>query len=383
MRNLATLVLENGIIFHGESLGIEGSVVGEIVFNTAMTGYQEIITDPSYLNQIVILTHPHIGNTGTNLIDMESDKIYIKGLIIKNVSETSDHFNNQKNFIDYLKDNNVITITEIDTRKLTRMLRKLGSLKGCLYTSNKENYYTAYKKAFNFDGSQGFDLVKEVSTKFIYQHIKHDFPKKIFNTSNIFQLKDSSKIHIVVYDFGVKRNILKLLISYGCNLTIVPADTRAKCVLKLLPDGIFLSNGPGDPKPCVYAINAIKIFLEKNIPMFGVCLGHQLLALANGARIIKMKCGHHGSNHPVKNVLTNKVIITSQNHGFTVDLKTLPKNIQITHKSLFDGTLQGLSLKNKFAFSFQGHPESSPGPHDSRLLFNKFINMCIQFKQNN
>lgn len=369
LSKLAVLVLENGIIFHGKSIGIKGSSVGEIVFNTAMTGYQEILTDPSYSHQIITLTYPHIGNTGTNLNDIESNKIHIRGLIIRNISLIASNHNNQQNFTDYLKKNKIITITEIDTRKLTRILRKLGSLKGCIYTLNKENYYSAYQKSILFSGLKGIDLVKTVTTKKTYQWIKGSTKQP--TSSKI--IKKNLIFHVVVYDFGVKRNILRLLVDRGCYLTVVPATTTAKNVLKLVPDGIFLSNGPGDPEPCQYAIKSIKTILKKNIPIFGICLGHQLLALANGAKIVKMKCGHHGANHPVKQLATNKVIITSQNHGFTVDINNLPSNIEITHTSLFDETIQGLKIKNKLAFSFQGHPEASPGPHDAQLLFDLFI----------
>lgn len=370
MNKLAVLVLENGIIFHGTSLGVDGYSVGEVVFNTSMTGYQEIITDPSYSHQIVTLTFPHIGNTGTNLNDIESNKIHIRGLIVRDLSLIASNYSNQKNFKKYLKTHNVITMTNVDTRKLTRILRQIGSLKGCIYTLSKENYYSAYQKSIAFSGLKGIDLVRTVTTKKIYHwNQKHINLKKSVLTLN----KHKPSLHIVVYDFGVKRNILQSLANRNCHLTIVPASTTAKTALKLLPDGIFLSNGPGDPEPCLYAIKTIQNILKNNIPIFGICLGHQLLALASGAKIIKMKCGHHGSNHPVKNLITNKVIITSQNHGFTVDINTLPSNLEITHISLFDGTIQGLQRKDISAFSFQGHPEASPGPHDSKSLFDIFI----------
>jgi len=375
LSKLAVLVLENGTIFHGRSIGVEGSSVGEIVFNTSMTGYQEILTDPSYSHQIITLTYPHIGNTGTNLSDNESNKIHIRGLIVRNISLIASNYNNQQNFVDYLKKNNIITITEIDTRKLTRILRKLGVLRGCIYTLNTETYHSAYLKSINFPGLKGIDLVKTVTTKKTYQWIKGTISQK--KSYNI--VKKNLIFHVVVYDFGVKINILRSLVDRGCYLTVVPATTPAEKVLKLFPDGIFLSNGPGDPEPCKYAIKAIKTILKKNIPIFGICLGHQLLALANNAKIIKMKCGHHGANHPVKQLLTNNVVITSQNHGFTIDANNLPSNIEVTHISLFDNTIQGLRIKNKLAFSFQGHPEASPGPHDSKPLFDIFIE---QIKQN-
>ncbi|QCI21462.1 carbamoyl-phosphate synthase small subunit [Buchnera aphidicola (Hyadaphis tataricae)] len=377
----AVLVLEDGTRFYGKSIGATGTTVGEVVFNTSMTGYQEIITDPSYSHQIVTLTHPHIGNVGTNTHDEESKTIHIKGLIIRDLSPISSNYRNQKNFSSYLKENNIVAISNIDTRKLTRILRMKGSQNGCIIEDKEENYLIAHQKAQDCISLQGLDLAKKVSTKRIYHwnegslfYNKQKFCSTI-NKKNLF--------HIVVYDFGVKKNILRMLVDRGCYLTVVPANTDVNTVLNLAPDGIFLSNGPGDPRPCIYAINAIQHFLNLNIPMFGICLGHQLLALASGAKIIKMKFGHHGANHPVKEINTNRVIITSQNHGFTVDLKNIPKNIIITHISLFDKTLQGLALKNKFSFSFQGHPESSPGPHDAAFLFDHFINLITIKKTNN
>lgn len=378
MSQLAVLVLEDGTRFHGRAIGAKGITVGEVVFNTSITGYQEIITDPSYSHQIVTLTHPHIGNVGTNPYDEESSKIHAKGLIIRDLSPIASNYRNKNNFSSYLKDNNIVAISDIDTRKLTRILRTKGSQNGCIIEDKKENYPIAHAHAKNFLSLQGLDLAKEVSTKFIYNWNKGSFD---LNKKKFLSIKkEKSLFHVVVYDFGVKRNILRMLVDRGCYLTIVPASTNSETVLNLHPDGIFLSNGPGDPRPCYYAINAIQSFLKINIPIFGICLGHQLLALASGAKIVKMKFGHHGANHPVKEIETNRVIITSQNHSFTVDMKNMPNNIKITHSSLFDGTLQGLSLTNKLAFSFQGHPEASPGPHDASSLFDHFIQLIIYQK---
>ncbi|WP_261979391.1 glutamine-hydrolyzing carbamoyl-phosphate synthase small subunit [Buchnera aphidicola] len=375
MSQSAVLVLEDGTRFHGRAIGAKGMTVGEVVFNTSITGYQEIITDPSYSHQIVTLTYPHIGNVGTNSNDEESSKIHVKGLIIRDLSPIASNYRNKKSFSLYLKDNNIVAISDIDTRKLTRILRSKGSQNGCIIEDSKENCVIAEKHAKNFLNLQGLDLVKKVSTKSIYNWNTGSF---IFKKNKFFSLKKKhSLFHVVVYDFGVKRNILRMLVDRGCHLTIVPATTDSKTVLNLSPDGIFLSNGPGDPRPCHYAIKAIQDFLATSIPIFGICLGHQLLALASGANIIKMKFGHHGANHPVKEIKTNKVIITSQNHGFTVSKKNIPNNIEMTHSSLFDGTLQGLSLINKSAFSFQGHPEASPGPHDASSLFDHFIELIV------
>ncbi|WP_367678151.1 glutamine-hydrolyzing carbamoyl-phosphate synthase small subunit [Buchnera aphidicola] len=378
LSQLAVLVLEDGTRFHGRAIGAQGITVGEVVFNTSITGYQEIITDPSYSHQIITLTHPHIGNVGTNSNDEESSKIHAKGLIIRDLSPIASNYRNKKNFSSYLKENNIVAISDIDTRKLTRILRIKGSQNGCIIEDKEENYSIAHKNAKNFLSLQGLDLAKKVSTKFVYNWSEGSF---LLNKKKFFSIKkEKSLFHVVVYDFGVKRNILRMLVDRGCYLTIVPASTDPKTVLNLLPDGIFLSNGPGDPRPCHYAIKAIQYFLKINIPIFGICLGHQLLALASGAKIVKMKFGHHGGNHPVKEIKTNRVIITSQNHSFTVDNKNMPNNIKITHSSLFDGTLQGLSLINKLAFSFQGHPEASPGPHDASSLFDHFIQLIIHQK---
>ncbi|WP_430393307.1 glutamine-hydrolyzing carbamoyl-phosphate synthase small subunit [Buchnera aphidicola] len=378
MSQSAVLVLEDGTKFHGKSVGAKGKTVGEVVFNTSITGYQEIITDPSYSHQIITLTHPHIGNVGTNLQDAESSKIHASGLIIRDLSNIASNYRNQKNLTSYLKENNIVAISDIDTRKLTRILRTQGSQNGCIIEDKKENYRIAHNYAKNFLNVQGLDLAKKVSTHSIYNWNEGSF---ILEKNKFFSIpKEQSLYHVVVYDFGVKRSILRMLVDRKCYLTIVPATTDPKTVLSLLPDGIFLSNGPGDPRPCNYAIHAIQSFLKTNIPIFGICLGHQLLALSSGAKIIKMKFGHHGGNHPVKDLKNNRVIITSQNHSFTVDIKNLPNNIKITHTSLFDGTLQGLSLTNRSAFSFQGHPEASPGPHDGSSLFDHFIQLIIRQK---
>ncbi|WP_295165169.1 glutamine-hydrolyzing carbamoyl-phosphate synthase small subunit [uncultured Buchnera sp.] len=378
MSQSAILVLEDGTRFHGRAIGAKGITVGEVVFNTSITGYQEIITDPSYSHQIVTLTYPHIGNVGSNLDDEESSKIYIKGLIIRDLSLIASNYRNKKSFSCYLKENNIVAISDIDTRKLTRILRTKGSQNGCIIEDKKENYTIGHNKAKNFMSLQGLDLAKKVSTQSIYNWNQGSFS---LNKNKFVSIKKEKLLfHVVVYDFGVKRNILRMLVDRGCYLTIVPATTDPKTVLNLSPDGIFLSNGPGDPRPCHYAIDAIRYFLKTNIPIFGICLGHQLLALAVGAEIIKMKFGHHGGNHPVKEIKNNRVIITSQNHSFTVDIKNLPNNIEITHSSLFDGTLQGLSLTNKSAFSFQGHPEASPGPHDASSLFDTFIKLIAYEK---
>lgn len=379
MGQSAVLVLEDGTRFHGRSIGATGTTVGEVVFNTSITGYQEIITDPSYSHQIVTLTHPHIGNIGTNKNDEESSKIHIRGLIIRDMSPISSNYRSEKSFSSYLKENNIIAISDIDTRKLTRILRTKGSQNGCIIEDKKENYIIAHKNAKNCLSLQGLDLAKKVTTKVVYNWNERTY---IINKKKLYSEK-KFRFHIIVYDFGIKRNILRMLVDRGCYLTIVPATTNAKTVLDLAPDGIFLSNGPGDPRPCQYAIKSIQNFLKINIPIFGICLGHQLLALASGADIIKMKFGHHGGNHPVKELKTNRVIITSQNHSFTVDTKHMPNNISITHTSLFDGTVQGLRLTDKLAFSFQGHPEASPGPHDASYLFDYFIKLLNQTKFSN
>lgn len=373
MTKSALLVLEDGTVFRGTAIGAEGISVGEVVFNTSMTGYQEILTDPSYAEQIVTLTYPHIGNTGTNDEDEESDKIWAKGLIIRDLPLLASNFRNQASLSHYLSSRNILGIADIDTRKLTRILRDKGAQNGCLMAGDNLDENKALELARAFPGLSGMDLAKEVSVKKSYQ-----WTEGSWNLGQGFAKPDNSAFHVVAYDFGVKRNILRMLADRGCRLTVVPAQTPAEEVLALNPDGIFLSNGPGDPAPCDYAIKAIETFLTTDIPVFGICLGHQLLALASGAKTVKMTVGHHGGNHPVKNLDTNKVLITAQNHGFAVEEATLPANLRATHKSLFDGTLQGIHRIDKPAFSFQGHPEASPGPQEASELFDHFIELMQQ-----
>ncbi len=373
MTKSALLVLEDGTVFRGTAIGAEGISVGEVVFNTSMTGYQEILTDPSYAEQIVTLTYPHIGNTGTNDEDEESDKIWAKGLIIRDLPLLASNFRNQASLSHYLSSRNILGIADIDTRKLTRILRDKGAQNGCLMAGDNLDENKALELARAFPGLSGMDLAKEVSVKESYQWTEGSWA-----LGKGFTKPDNSAFHVVAYDFGVKRNILRMLADRGCRLTVVPAQTPAEQVLALNPDGIFLSNGPGDPAPCDYAIKAIETFLTTDIPVFGICLGHQLLALASGAKTVKMTVGHHGGNHPVKNLDTNKVLITAQNHGFAVEEATLPANLRATHKSLFDGTLQGIHRTDKPAFSFQGHPEASPGPHEASELFDHFIELMQQ-----
>ncbi len=370
---MALLVLEDGTVFQGISIGSDGMALGEVVFNTAMTGYQEILTDPSYSQQIVTLTYPHIGNTGTNLEDEESPLVHAQGLVIRDLPLVTSNFRSQQSLGDYLKSKNILGIAEIDTRKLTRLLREKGTQKACLLAGDNLDAKAGLAAAKGFSGLTGLDLAKEVTTQEIYAWkqgswtLEHGLAKE----------RDDADLpyHVVAYDFGVKQNILRMLVDRGCRLTVVPAKTSAEAVLGLKPDGVFLSNGPGDPAPCTYAIEATKVFLEKNMPLFGICLGHQILALASGAKTVKMKFGHHGANHPVKDLTTNKVMITSQNHGFAVDEMSLPTSLSVTHKSLFDGSLQGIHHKEKPAFSFQGHPEASPGPHEAASLFDHFIEL--------
>jgi len=367
----AILALADGSIFRGEAIGADGQTVGEVVFNTAMTGYQEILTDPSYAQQIVTLTYPHIGNTGTTPEDAESDRVWSAGLVIRDLPLVASNWRNTLSLDEYLKANNVVAIAGIDTRRLTRILREKGAQNGCIMAGDDISEEAAIAAARAFPGLKGMDLAKEVSTKDTYQW-----------RSSVWDLKSDSHpdvpnselpYHVVAYDYGVKVNILRMLVERGCHLTVVPAQTPAADVLALNPDGVFLSNGPGDPEPCDYAIQAIKEVLQTEIPVFGICLGHQLLALAAGAKTVKMGHGHHGANHPVQDVDSGVVMITSQNHGFAVDEATLPSNVRAIHKSLFDGTLQGIELTDKAAFSFQGHPEASPGPNDVSPLFDRFI----------
>ena len=368
MSTPAILALQDGTVFHGTSIGADGQTIGEVVFNTAMTGYQEILTDPSYCRQIVTLTYPHIGNTGTNSEDMESNKIHASGLIVRDSTMLTSSWRSERTFADFLKQGNTVAIADIDTRKLTRIIREKGAQSGCIMTGNQAAE-TAIKHARKFPGIAGMDLAKFVTTKESYQWCHGS----TFDRKARIMSRRIAPYHVVAYDFGIKRNILRLLSDIDCRMTVVPAKTSAKEALALMPDGIFLSNGPGDPEPCKYAIKAIQEFLSVGIPVFGICLGHQLLALAAGAQTVKMSFGHHGANHPVQDLETGQVMITSQNHGFAVDESTLPDNVVATHRSLFDSTLQGIAFNDKPAFSFQGHPEASPGPHDLLPLFERFI----------
>ena len=364
----AILALEDGTIFTGTSIGVNGHAIGEVVFNTSMTGYQEILTDPSYCQQIVTLTYPHIGNTGTNIEDMESNKTQASGLIIRNSSLVDSSWRSTQSLKDFLKSSNTVAIADIDTRKLTQLLREKGAQSGCIMAGEIDENI-AIKNAKDFPGLLGMDLAKRVTTDQLYEWTEGSMLENRLSACK----KDYLKYHVVAYDYGIKTNILRSLVDLGCKITVVPAEMSAIDVLAINPDGVFLSNGPGDPDACKYAIEAIKHFIDNSVPVFGICLGYQLLALASGAKTIKMKFGHHGANHPVLDLDTGKVIITSQNHGFAVEESSLPSNIKITHKSLFDQTLQGIEIKNKNAFGFQGHPEASPGPQDLMDLFNKFI----------
>jgi carbamoyl-phosphate synthase small subunit len=368
----AILALADGSIFRGEAIGADGQTVGEVVFNTAMTGYQEILTDPSYAQQIVTLTYPHIGNTGTTPEDAESNRVWSAGLVIRDLPLVASNWRNTMSLSDYLKANNVVAIAGIDTRRLTRILREKGAQNGCIMAGDNISEEAAIAAAQGFPGLKGMDLAKVVSTTEKYEWRSTVWDLKTDSHATI----EASELpyHVVAYDYGVKVNILRMLVERGCRVTVVPAQTPAADVLALKPDGVFLSNGPGDPEPCDYAIQAIKDVLETEIPVFGICLGHQLLALASGAKTLKMGHGHHGANHPVQDLDTGVVMITSQNHGFAVDEATLPANVRAIHKSLFDGTLQGIERTDKSAFSFQGHPEASPGPNDVAPLFDRFIN---------
>ncbi len=364
----AILALADGSVFRGRSIGATGSAVGEVVFNTAMTGYQEILTDPSYCRQIVTLTYPHIGNTGINADDEESAAIYAAGLVIRDNAMVASNWRSTASLADYLRDRNVVAIADVDTRRLTRLLREKGAQNGCVMAGDID-VERAHAQARGFPGLAGMDLAKEVTTRSAYEW-----------TTGSWRLPDephdmrSLSRHVVALDFGIKRNILRMLVDRGCRITVLPAQANAHDVVALEPDGVFLSNGPGDPQPCDYAINAIAQLLQHTqLPVFGICLGHQLMALACGARTHKMKFGHHGANHPVKDLDTGRVVITSQNHGFAVDPQSLPPELRVTHTSLFDGSIQGLARKDRIAFCFQGHPEASPGPHDVGYLFDRFI----------
>lgn len=377
MSTPAVLALQDGTIFNGVSVGDDGNTIGEVVFNTAMTGYQEILTDPSYCRQIITLTYPHIGNTGTNSEDMESSKIHASGLIIRDCSMLASNWRVERDFREFLRGGKTVAIAGIDTRKLTRLIREKGAQSGCIMTG-EANPDTAVEHARKFPGIAGMDLAKFVTTDRTYQWCYGvDFGKR----SRVMSRR-IAPYHVVAYDFGIKRNILRVLSDLDCRMTVVPATTTADEVLSLMPDGVFLSNGPGDPEACDYAIKAIQEILESGAPIFGICLGHQLLALACGAKTVKMKFGHHGANHPVQNLSTGQVMITSQNHGFAVEEESLPEDVEATHRSLFDGTLQGIALKDAPAFSFQGHPEASPGPHDLLPLFERFIADMEEVKRN-
>jgi carbamoyl-phosphate synthase small subunit len=375
LRKPAFLVLEDGTIFRGDSIGADGQTVGEVVFNTAMTGYQEILTDPSYARQIVTLTYPHIGNTGTNDEDEESNAIYAAGLIIRDLPLIVSNWRSQKPLDEYLSDNGIVAIADIDTRKLTRILREKGAQNGCIIAGDDLDEAAALEAAKAFPGLKGMDLAKEVTTENSYQWTQGTWELEQGLPESQEFSSDELPHHVVAYDYGIKRNILRMLVDRGCKVTVVPAQTPASEVLAMNPSGVFLSNGPGDPEPCDYAIAAIKDILNTDIPVFGICLGHQLLSLASGAQTVKMKFGHHGANHPVQDMDNKTVMISSQNHGFAVDEESLPANLEATHRSLFDDSLQGIHRTDKPAFGFQGHPEASPGPHDVAPVFDHFIEL--------
>lgn len=364
----AILALADGTLFRGVSIGAPGHTVAEVVFNTAMTGYQEILTDPSYNGQIVTLTYPHIGNTGVNTEDVESYKVHAAGLIVRDCPARMSNFRATQTLPEYLKSQGIVAISDIDTRKLTRILREGGAQGACIMVG--DDAQEALRLARSFPGMSGQDLAKVVTAK-----ERSAWTESTWTLGKGYGRAGDARKHVVAYDFGVKYNILRLLVERGCQITVVPAQTPAEEVLKLKPDGVFLSNGPGDPDPCEYAITAARIFLEKKIPTFGICLGHQIMGLAVGAKTIKMKTGHHGSNHPVQDLVSGRVFITAQNHGFAVDAASLPANAKVTHVSLFDGTLQGFEMTDRPAFCFQGHPEASPGPHDITVLFDKFMGL--------
>ncbi len=375
LRKPALLALQDGSVFYGESIGVDGQTVGEVVFNTAMSGYQEILTDPSYARQIITLTYPHIGNTGANAEDEEAEQLHAAGLIVRDLPPVYSNWRSHESLDQYLIRRKVVALAGIDTRKLTRILREKGAQSGCIMAGDNVDESRALAAARGFPGLVGMDLAKEVTTSKSYNWSEGSWQ---CGAGHITPAAASLHYHVVAFDYGVKRNILRMLVDRGCRLTVVPAQTSAADVLKLKPDGIFLSNGPGDPEPCDYAIKAIGELSRSGIPIFGICLGHQLLGLASGAKTIKMKFGHHGANHPVQDLATRQVMITSQNHGFAVDETTLPKNLRPSHRSLFDGSLQGVERTDIPAFSFQGHPEASPGPHDVSGLFDKFIQMIEQ-----
>ena len=381
MRQSALLALEDGTLFWGESIGFEGQTVGEVVFNTALTGYQEILTDPSYARQIVTLTYPHIGNVGTNAEDEEASQVHASGLVIRDLPLLASNWRNTMPLDEYLRKHKIVAIADIDTRKLTRILREKGAQNGCIVAGENIDETAAIAAAKGFPGLKGMDLAKEVTT-----HQPYEWAQGSWTLEGGLPghpdgpIEEALPYHVVAYDFGVKRNILRMLVDRGCRITVVPAQTPAEEVFKLKPDGVFLSNGPGDPEPCDYAIEAIQQVLEKKLPVYGICLGHQLLGLASGAKTAKMKFGHHGANHPVQDLDSKVVMITSQNHGFAVDEASLPAHLEATHRSLFDGSLQGIRRTDCPAFSFQGHPEASPGPHDVAPLFDNFIELMKQAK---
>ena len=376
----AALVLADGSVFHGRSIGARGTAVGEVVFNTAMTGYQEIITDPSYCRQIVTLTYPHIGNTGVNDEDQESPKVHAAGLVVRDLPRLHSSWRAQKDLGSYLKDHRIAGIAEVDTRRLTRILREKGAQAGCL-AAGAVDVEDALRQARAFPGLAGMDLAKVVTTEQPYEWREGRWQWEKDGGSG-YRRGGEGRLHVVAFDYGIKRNILRMLVERGARVTVVPAQFAAKDVLRMKPDGVFLSNGPGDPEPCDYAIEAIGEILDATrIPVFGICLGHQLLGLASGAKTLKMKFGHHGANHPVKDLDSGQVVITSQNHGFAVDPSSLPSNLRPTHVSLFDGSLQGLARTDRAAFCFQGHPEASPGPHDIGYLFDRFAKMMQEHAQ--
>jgi len=369
----AVLALADGTVFRGRAIGAQGAAVGEVVFNTAMTGYQEILTDPSYSGQIVTLTYPHIGNVGVNAEDVESRRPFAAGLVIRDLPRQASNFRSAGDLGAYLSDHNIVGIADLDTRKLTRLLREKGAQNGCILAGasvGDAEVERAVARARAAPAMTGLDLAKVVSCTSAY-----DWTSGAWALGAGFRTQGNARFHVVAYDFGIKHNILRLLVERGCRLTVVPAETSAEAALALEPDGVFLSNGPGDPEPCAYAIRAIATIVDTSVPTFGICLGHQLLALASGARTVKMKFGHHGANHPVQDRETGQVLITSQNHGFAVDAATLRPNTRVTHVSLFDGSLQGIARTDRPAFGFQGHPEASPGPHDLGYLFDRFVRM--------
>jgi carbamoyl-phosphate synthase small subunit len=375
LRSSALLVLEDGTVFRGESIGADGQAVGEVVFNTAMTGYQEILTDPSYARQMVTLTYPHIGNTGANEDDEESSAVHAAGLIIRDLPLLVSSWRCEHTLEEYLLKHGVVAIAGIDTRRLTRILREKGAQNGCLMSGDALDEGRALHAAREFPGLKGMDLAKEVCTRMPYEWAQGTWSLEAGMPEARHPIDDALPLHVVAYDYGVKRNILRMLVDRGCRVTVVPAQMSVERLMDLAPDGVFLSNGPGDPEPCEYAIAAIGSLLEQGVPLFGICLGHQLLGLASGARTVKMKFGHHGANHPVQDLRSGRVMISSQNHGFAVDEESLPPTLVATHRSLFDGSLQGIERTDRPAFGFQGHPEASPGPHDVAPVFDHFIDL--------